>query len=49
VPRLTTEIDATKDDASSARTVALIGVVVGVVGLVVGALALVAARGRRAA
>lgn len=49
VPRLTDEIDATKDDASSARTVGMLGIGVGAIGVLVAILALLAARRRKAA
>ena len=44
---LTAERDQAKDDAASARTLAIIGLVVGILGLVAGGVAL--ARGRRPA
>jgi hypothetical protein len=43
-----TEVQATADDASSAKTIGLIGLVVGAIGLIVAIVALVASRRKRA-
>jgi hypothetical protein len=44
VPRLTAQIDAAKDDASSARTIAFVGIGIGALGLAAAAVGMIARR-----
>jgi hypothetical protein len=48
IENVRTDVEATADDASSAKTIGLIGLVVGAIGLIVAIVALVASRRKRA-